>query len=507
MITYWIKSEQIESSVFIPKFYDPEIPEYLEKLKDQYEIFLIEDLVQQNVIEVSTGHEIGKLAYGTGDIPFVRTSDISNWEIKTAPKQGVSQDIYEEYKKSQDVQEGDILLVKDGTYLIGTNCFITALDTKILFQSHILKFRIKDKQRLNPLLFFLALNSDIVQKQIRSIQFTADIIDTIGQRYLKLSIPVPKSSQVKECLIAQAEKSLKERVIGKAFIKQCPFIIENILKYNSLEPLENFHMNSIDDLKESLVQDTVRAEFGEFEAFWLNSDEILQNIYLPKYYDPLIEDELKTLSKNCEIISLGELKKKGVLNYYTGDEIGKMAYGTGDIPFIRTTDFANWEIKHDPKQGVSEEIYEEYHEKENVKENDIFLVRDGTYLVGTSAIVTKYDEKCLFCGGIYKISTLKPDYISPWLLLGLLNSYIVKRQIRTKQFTRDVIDTLGNRLDEVFLPIPTDTSIKNGLEESIKKTILSRIGCRNNLKQLVTIYASFEESIENAMESKQLLLH
>ncbi|MEN8133097.1 MAG: hypothetical protein ABFS45_23550, partial [Pseudomonadota bacterium] len=52
-------------------------------------------------------------------------------------------------------------------------------------------------------------------------------------------------------------------------------------------------------------------------------------------------------------------------------------YGTGTIPFIRTSDFSNWEIKHDPKQGVSEEIYEQYAESQNVKEGDILLVRDG----------------------------------------------------------------------------------------------------------------------------------
>ena len=41
----------------------------------------------------------------------------------------------------------------------------------------------------------------------------------------------------------------------------------------------------------------------------------------------------------------------------TGIEIGKMAYGTGDIPFIRTSDISNWELKNDPKQNISEEIY------------------------------------------------------------------------------------------------------------------------------------------------------
>lgn len=63
----------------------------------------------------------------------------------------------------------------------------------MIYQSHIYKIRIKNTDVLEPELFFLLLNSDIVQRQIRSIQFTADIIDTIGQRINEIVIPIPKS--------------------------------------------------------------------------------------------------------------------------------------------------------------------------------------------------------------------------------------------------------------------------------------------------------------------------
>src|SRR5690606_37071569 len=167
----------------------------LEALRDRFNLYRIGDLEDAKEIEVSTGDEIGKLAYGTGDIPFVRTSDISNWEIKSAPKQGVSQDVFEEYAAKQDIREGDILLVRDGTYLIGTNCFITELDTTALYQSHILKIRILNKEKIDPWLFFVALNCDLVQRQIRSVQFTADIIDTIGNRYREIVIPIVKCKE------------------------------------------------------------------------------------------------------------------------------------------------------------------------------------------------------------------------------------------------------------------------------------------------------------------------
>ncbi len=134
MIHYWQLSNSIWDDIYIPKYYNPELVERQAALRGTHTCRTISELVNAGLITAETGHEIGKAAYGTGDIPFVRTSDISNWEIKSSPKQGVSREIYEEYASDQDIQTGDILFVRDGTYLIGTNCFITNIDKEILYQ-------------------------------------------------------------------------------------------------------------------------------------------------------------------------------------------------------------------------------------------------------------------------------------------------------------------------------------------------------------------------------------
>ncbi len=484
MIPFWISSAKIKNSVYIPKYYNPELDKEINSLEDSHFHYSIAKLVKTDIIELNTGNEIGKSAYGTGDIPFVRTSDIFNWEIKSAPKQGVSREIYEEYATGQDVREGDILFVRDGTYLIGNNCFITDIDNQILYQSHILKIRLNVNNDLTPEIFFLALNSNVVQKQIRSIQFTADIIDTIGQRFDDVSIPIPKSKIKREKLTLATQEALQARVKGKAFIKQSPVIIEKVLDTNSSEPIKEFLSLPNDKLSTAVSSRTVSSEFGGFESVWIQSNQIRNSIYLPKYYAPSIEEELRELGKNCEIRSMESLFRDGTIDYFTGVEIGKMAYDTGDIPFIRTSDFSNWEIGHDPKQGISEQIYEAYADEQDVQENDIFLVRDGTYLIGSSCIVTSLDTKSLFCGGLYKIRIKESDILDPFLLLGLLNSFIVKRQIRTKQFTRDVIDTIGNRINEVYIPIPKKKNIRTAISDAVKQVVTSRINARNQIALL-----------------------
>jgi len=98
-----------------------------------------------------------------------------------------------------------------------------------------------------------------------------------------------------------------------------------------------------------------RTRFG----FVLNSSELFNRILVPKYYNPEIDAELKRLGATHELVTVGSLVNKGVIHVDTGAEVGKMAYGTGVIPFVRTSDISNWEIKSDFKHGVSDEIYED----------------------------------------------------------------------------------------------------------------------------------------------------
>ena len=158
MLAYKINRKHIKNRIFIPKYYDPDLYAQITALIETHDLHNLGDLIDSGVIAVQTGHEIGKMAYGTGNIPFVRTSDITNWEIKTIPKQGVSEDIYQLYAEKEDVKAGDILMVRDGTYLIGTNCIITPLDIPMVFQSHILKFRVADSTVIDPYLLCLSFN-------------------------------------------------------------------------------------------------------------------------------------------------------------------------------------------------------------------------------------------------------------------------------------------------------------------------------------------------------------
>ena len=206
-------------------------------------------------------------------------------------------------------------------------------------------------------------------------------------------------------------------------------------------------------------------------GFTIKEGDIINNIYLPKYYNPEIIKKLDSLKATHEIVSVKTLEDQGVVSISTGHEVTKESYGTGSIPFVRTSDIANWEIKLDPKQGLSQDIYEQFRGKQDVQENDILMVRDGTYLVGTCALITKDDREIVYQSHIYKIRVLKPDVLDPLLLLALLSCPLVKSQIFAKRFTQDIIDTLGERIHELMLPIPRSEVDRQQIITKVKRII------------------------------------
>ncbi|MCZ7663986.1 MAG: hypothetical protein M5U22_14135 [Thermoleophilia bacterium] len=327
----------IRRDVFLPKYYNPEISARLADLGKTHDLVALGDLLTKKHIEFATGDEIGKMAYGTGDIPFVRTSDISNWELKTDPKQGVSEEIYTEYEPSQDVRAGDILFVRDGTYLIGQVALVTESDLPLLYQSHLLKFRVKQDSPLSPWLLMACLSAPIVKRQIRAKQFTADIIDTLGDRFRELVLPVPK----KQSICCAIEHEVKELVTERSRLR------------DKIRKIPYWTQGYIGALDEGLPDGAIAEVLNHGNPGFVRAlSGLHNNVFIPRYYDPELEAEVANLGRSHRLVSLANLTRDGVLCWDTGVEVGKMAYGTGDIPFVRTSDISNWELKELPSNGV-----------------------------------------------------------------------------------------------------------------------------------------------------------
>ena len=83
----------------------------------------------------------------------------------------------------------------------------------------------------------------------------------------------------------------------------------------------------------------------------------------------------------------------------------------------------------------------------------------------------------LYSGGVIRIRCLDPE-LHPVLLLALLNTRIARQQMRAFQFTRDVIDTLGKRVDEIVLPFPRSSSLRQAIVDEVGALLTLRTSLR-----------------------------
>jgi type I restriction enzyme M protein len=157
----------------------------------------------------------------------------------------------------------------------------------------------------------------------------------------------------------------------------------------------------------------------------------------------------------------------------------------GEVPFIRTSDIADWELAGLPKQRISSELYDALRARVDVQPGDVLFVRDGTYLIGTSAILSESDSKALYSGHLYKLRVKRPEEMDPYLLLALLNMPIVKQQIRSRQFTSDIIDTLGARFYELVIPIPKSKTTREFIADVARSGVDERARLRDRAKAIV----------------------
>lgn len=247
---------------------------------------------------------------------------------------------------------------------------------------------------------------------------------------------------------------------------------DKILDDETLEIAKNFNKFLINELEEESTL-----------GFVVATNEIAENIYIPETYKPEIKQALSKIrkSKDFELVKVADLVEKGILQIKRGNEIGSKYYGTGEIPFVRTTDIVNWEIKTNKIKAVAEEIYLQYKKQQDIKENDILFVNDGTFLIGKSAMITSEDTKCIIQSHLRKIRVLKPEELNPFYLFYLLNSKIIQQQVEMLTFTQATLSTLGNRIMDFELPIHQN---KNEIERIIKE-VQEIISIKKELKQKI----------------------
>ena len=187
------------------------------------------------IVDIKKGDEPGSDAYSDyldkldNDVPFVRTSDLYNYQIDLCPDNFVDYATFQEL--AQEVMPGDILFTKDGK--IAEVAMVTKSDVAV-YQSGIIMLR------MNEMGHELGLTQEYI--------FTAIICEKIGRytadRYTVTASTIPhlKEHYIKEMIIPIFNENVITQItqyISDAFsfierkkvlMKECQSAINNLTR-------------------------------------------------------------------------------------------------------------------------------------------------------------------------------------------------------------------------------------------------------------------------------------
>ena len=205
---------EIESNVLVPRFYrgrlnPPRIPEGCYGVQ-------LANLITEGELQAWDGHGSPESqAKGSGDIPYIRVSDIVNWELYRNPVSGIPRDVYERLVRDKSTpREGDIIFVRRGSYRIGTVAMASPRDRYVLLTRELLILRLPKKENrhgLTPFYLLAMLSSKCVQEQIGNLVFIDTTLPNIGDRWRYLTIPVHTDTNEVKRVSDEVERSIRDK--------------------------------------------------------------------------------------------------------------------------------------------------------------------------------------------------------------------------------------------------------------------------------------------------------
>ena len=197
---FTVKFSDIQNNLFVPRYY---WEKSIESIKQKgIKLVTVDQLIQEGVIETFSGHGSPRGEFkGLGNIPYVRVADIVNWEIYKNPTSLIPQNEYERVKgKGVDLQKGDLLFVRRGSYRIGSVALVSELDRKVLLTREIQVFRVKDKNNkygIDPHYLIYLFSNQVTQKQIPHKVMIDTTLPNMAERWRGLYLPIHTDQEEK----------------------------------------------------------------------------------------------------------------------------------------------------------------------------------------------------------------------------------------------------------------------------------------------------------------------
>lgn len=253
--------------------------------------------------------------------------------------------------------------------------------------------------------------------------------------------------------------------------------------------LPKFRLNDDMTVSEELWDDTkiIMEEWSDDSkpktlTFRVKAEDVIKRgILVPRYYwNSGTEIARKEAENNgCYTVSLQQLIDEGVITTFDGNGSPEAQFkGQGEIPYVRVADIVNWQIYLNVTSLIPQNEYERlYDSKKQLLPKDILYVRRGSYRIGSVAIASPYNLKCILTREILVIRLIDENNkygLTPEYLLYALSTKVVADMAKNKVFIDTTLPNIADRWREIEIPIFKDPKTYNEVKEKAQRAIQSQ---------------------------------
>ena len=227
--------------VIVPTYYDERYNEEIHGLLDErsLEPITIGELLDEEIISVRGGHGSPGNDQRTGNIPYIKVSDIRGLRINTNPTNLVTEAVAHRFwhGESSGFQAWDIITPNRASSNIGEFAILLPGEEKIVVTKEVFVFRIIDNSLLDPFYLLWAFSLKAVRNQWRRIALMQTNREDCGNRYKEIIIPKPPSKTWSD----EVSRAFREYFTAIADAKSD---FENAINNDSFEYVANVMPNT-----------------------------------------------------------------------------------------------------------------------------------------------------------------------------------------------------------------------------------------------------------------------
>lgn len=215
---FTVRFQDIKNNNFVPRYYWTRKIAGLEEeaANGNLRFVSIAELMDAGVIKVFRGHGAPPSEYkGRGEVPYVRAADVVGWELYKNPTAMIPSDVYIRVKgNGVDLQEKDIVFVKEGSYRIGSVAMVSRFDSSVLLNHHSLVFRVVDENNrwgINAFYLLYLFSHKLTQKQLFNKVMIDTTLPNIGNRWKELCLPISNDKSEIDKISGRIERVFRKK--------------------------------------------------------------------------------------------------------------------------------------------------------------------------------------------------------------------------------------------------------------------------------------------------------